>query len=51
MKKDRDCDKCIWSTRSGGCSSWDCVFVDKHEAFEAWKKEKTNESKRHDLSL
>lgn len=51
VKKDRDCDKCIWSTRSGGCSSWDCVFVDKHEAFEAWKKEKTDESKRHDLPL
>ena len=30
------CNKCIWSTRSGGCSSWNCIFVDKDEAYKAW---------------
>lgn len=34
----RDCDKCIWATRSGGCASWNCEYVDKHEAYEAWNR-------------
>ncbi len=32
-----DCNKCIFATRDGGCTSWDCEFIDKQEAYEAWK--------------
>ena len=31
------CDKCIFSTRSGGCVNWDCEFIDIREAERAWK--------------
>lgn len=34
---ERDCDKCIFSTRSGGCVSWNCEFIDIREAEKAWK--------------
>ena len=27
-----DCNKCIWSTRSGGCVSWECDFVSHEDA-------------------
>lgn len=42
------CDKCIWSTRSGGCSSWNCNFVDKHEAYEAWQEKHEKEEVRNE---
>ena len=32
-----DCNKCIFATRDGGCASWECKFVDKEEAYKAWK--------------
>ena len=35
---ERDCNNCIWSSRDGNCSSWECEFVDKREAYNAWKK-------------
>lgn len=34
---ENNCDKCLWATRSGGCASWSCEYVNKREAFEAWK--------------
>lgn len=33
----RDCDKCVWACRNGGCASWDCEFIDQEEAAKAWK--------------
>ena len=36
LNNDRDCNRCIWSTRDGGCSSFDCEFVDKNDAYKAW---------------
>ena len=27
-----DCNKCIWSTRSGGCVSWECKFFSHEDA-------------------
>ena len=41
-----DCDKCLWATRSGGCASWSCEFIDKHEAYVAWKAQDQPQSKR-----
>ena len=43
MESERNCNACIWSTRDGGCSSWDCEFVDKMEAYKAWKEKQENE--------
>jgi hypothetical protein len=37
----RDCDKCVWACRNGGCASWDCEFIDQEEAAKAWKTVKT----------
>lgn len=34
---ERDCNKCLWATRDGGCASWDCEFVSKQDAYDAWK--------------
>ena len=34
---DRNCDNCIYSTRSGGCYSWFCEFIPVKEAAHAWK--------------
>ena len=36
-KPERDCNKCLWATRDGGCASWDCEFVSKQDAYDAWK--------------
>ena len=33
----RDCDKCARCGRDG-CKSWDCDFVPRKEAIEAWKE-------------
>ena len=35
---ENNCDKCLWATRSGGCASWSCEYVNKREAYEAWKE-------------
>ena len=43
MESECSCHTCIWSTRDGGCSSWDCEFVDKREAYKAWKEKQENE--------
>ena len=34
------CNECIWSTRDGGCSAWNCEYIPQGEAAEAWRKNK-----------
>ena len=29
---DRDCNRCLYATRDGGCASWDCNFISISEA-------------------
>ena len=43
MGNERECNKCLWATRDGNCASWDCEFVPKREAYEAWKRTKEEE--------
>lgn len=38
----RDCDNCARCGRDG-CKSWDCDFVPRKEAIEAWKEKKAAE--------
>lgn len=33
-----DCNTCIWARRDGECAAWECEYVDKDEAYEAWKE-------------
>ena len=35
--KERDCNLCLWATRDGGCASWECEFVSKADAYEAYQ--------------
>lgn len=42
-----DCNNCIWSSRDGSCSSWDCEFVDKREAYKAWKERQDETAEQH----
>ena len=35
-----DCNKCIWSTRNGGCVSWKCDFVSHDDARKMIEKER-----------
>ena len=37
---ERDCNNCIWSSRDGNCSSWECEFVRNRDAYEAWKEKR-----------
>lgn len=39
---DRDCENCARCGRDG-CKSWDCDFVPRKEAIEAWKEKKEKE--------
>ena len=34
---DRDCDNCARCGRDG-CKSWDCDYINRKEAIEAWKE-------------
>lgn len=34
----RDCKTCAYDTRDG-CSTWDCEYINRNEAIEAWKRE------------
>ena len=45
MTNDRDCDTCAYQTRYG-CSSWDCNYINRHEAIEAYKRQKAMEDDR-----
>jgi len=44
-----DCNKCIWSTRDGGCVSWECDFVSHEDARKmiAEKDRKDGETDEH----
>jgi len=42
-----DCNKCIWSTRDGGCVSWKCDFV-SHEDARKMIAEKEEGSESHE---
>lgn len=43
MKQKIDCETCLWAQRSGGCMRWGCEYIDKHEAYEAWKEKHEKE--------
>lgn len=34
---DRDCDNCARFSRDG-CTSWDCDYINRKEAIEAWEE-------------
>ena len=36
---ERNCDNCVYATRSGGCASWECDYIPIREAAAAWKRE------------
>ena len=38
----RDCENCARCGRDG-CKSWDCDFIPRKEAIEAWKEKKASE--------
>lgn len=39
---DRDCENCARCGREG-CKSWDCDFIPRKEAIEAWKEKHRNQ--------
>jgi hypothetical protein len=43
-----DCNKCIWSTRDGGCVSWKCDFVSHDDARRMIEKEQKDGEKHDD---
>ena len=41
VQMDRDCRTCVHSNFNGednGCRMWNCEYINKKEALEAWKK-------------
>ena len=38
---DKDCNRCLWATRDGGCASWECEFISKADAYEAFQMVKS----------
>ena len=43
---DRDCRTCVHSNFHGednGCDSWECEYINKKEAIEAWKEKYQSE--------
>ena len=45
---ERDCDNCIYATRSGGCVSWNCEPIPIREAEKAWKEARERENDETD---
>lgn len=37
MMSERNCDDCVWATRSGFCRSWECRYIPIKEAAAAWQ--------------
>lgn len=38
MYEIRDCDRCVFNSyATRGCCSWDCEFISREEAVEAWR--------------
>lgn len=48
---ERNCDNCVFATRSGGCRSWECEFIPIREAAAAWKaaQERKSDEKEEDV--
>ena len=47
--KDRDCETCVHAKPFGGendnrCDAWECEFIDRKEAIEAYKARRENDS-------
>lgn len=44
---DRDCKTCVWSSpwegEGNGCTTWDCEYINKREAAEAWREKHKSE--------
>ena len=43
-----DCNKCIWSTRSGGCVSWECDFISHEDARRMIEEKEREDGKKHE---
>lgn len=35
---ERDCKNCVRNKPDVGCTSWDCDYINRQEAIEAWKE-------------
>ncbi len=35
---DRDCMNCVRNTPDQGCTAWNCDYINRKEAIEAWKQ-------------
>ena len=44
----RNCDNCIYATRSGGCVAWNCEPIPIREAEKAWKEARERENDETD---
>lgn len=38
MSNDRNCNNCVRCTPDKGCTAWDCDYIPRKEAIEAWKQ-------------
>ena len=43
-----DCNKCIWSTRDGGCVAWKCEFVSHEDARAMIDEKAQKDGKNHE---
>ena len=42
---DRDCKSCLFNSYShGGCCSWDCEYINRREAAEAWREKRSRQA-------
>lgn len=44
---DRDCATCVYKTATG-CSAWECEYINRQDAIEAYKREKARERNEAD---
>lgn len=47
--KERDCKSCLFNS-GDGCMSWDCEYINRDEAAEAYRKQKAEEAKGTDCA-
>ena len=45
---DRDCKNCVRNKPDVGCTSWDCDYINRKEAIEAWKEKYGKNDKETD---
>lgn len=36
-RQERDCFNCVHKHPDGNCGSWDCEYINRREAIEAWR--------------